>query len=471
MIMKKVLLSLAAMAIAGTASSQLPTTTKELGLKGNVLSVEYYKYEYKENFGEPTEGNLEEINSTFFDENGRSVVFRTGRVMNSGREVYPYTYIYSYSKDEDKTKIDITEKYDNGRQYDKLTPINQYLNKFGKTTTDLENQYNENGYPKHRGEIYKNSDDVITKLDLYSRSGQAEKEKLVYRRVAKPLGNGVYEFTVFNKYGETALTYKETYKNGLLVSIDNKDRREYKYSDGHPLKIVTPAPGKKTYNAKGQIVSYTDESSTSMTFEYKCYYNDKGDLEKVTCGQVGKPSNDHEIYGNYKYDSHGNWIYRTVFCGYQKNIEKRVIEYCSSADELKAKSHFIEVPDNKSENEFLDFYSQNMKHKSFTAKIPLSVYDVNQTSQPEASDIIITVVLIFDADNTCQELIRAGYDETKKIKKKKMHEILREQYNIGEYEKIPYKYNNGIITMKGDQYKFESGTLVNVTKNYRFTNM
>ena len=337
--MKRHVSAFAAIIISTAAFCQLPTTVKELDLKGNVLSLAYYKYEYKENFGEPTEGNLETINSTFFDETGRSIVERTGFVMSSGSEIRPYTYLFSYSTDGDNTKIDYVEKKNKDR-----IPMSQYLNQFGKAAPEIENQYNEDSWPKKRVEIYKNADDVIVKFDIFNKTAQAEAEKLVYRRIAKPLGNGVYEYTVYNKYGETAVTYRETYKNSLLVSIDNKDRREYKFSDGHPIKITTHAPGNKTYNAKGQIVSYTDASSTSMTFEYKCYYNDKGDLEKVTCGQLGKPANDHEIYGNYKYDSNGNWIYRTVFCGYQKYIEKRVIEYCVSTDELKTKSHFLEAP-------------------------------------------------------------------------------------------------------------------------------
>ena len=59
--MKRICVTFATALISTATFSQVePTTVKNEHLKGNVLSVAYTKYDYKENFGEPTEGKIQE---------------------------------------------------------------------------------------------------------------------------------------------------------------------------------------------------------------------------------------------------------------------------------------------------------------------------------------------------------------------------------------------------------------------------
>ena len=68
-------------------------------------------------------------------------------------------------------------------------------------------------------------------------------------------------------------------------------------------------------------------------------YNDKGDLSH-TSNKDFKIWSDGYFYENYKYDSHGNWIFRTwgAKAGEPKYIETREIIYCDTKDELKGKA-------------------------------------------------------------------------------------------------------------------------------------
>ena len=74
-----------------------PTTLKVGNLKGNVLSVMSATYEYKENFGDPIAGKMRGFPvTTFYDEQGRSIVTRT--IADGSYNVSSYSYLFKYEE-------------------------------------------------------------------------------------------------------------------------------------------------------------------------------------------------------------------------------------------------------------------------------------------------------------------------------------------------------------------------------------
>lgn len=76
---KNVLLTAAAALMSIAASAQIPAEPKRLAddnLTGNVLAVKYGKYQYLENFGEPTTGKIEDENVRFYDVKAQSEQLR-----------------------------------------------------------------------------------------------------------------------------------------------------------------------------------------------------------------------------------------------------------------------------------------------------------------------------------------------------------------------------------------------------------
>lgn len=71
--MKKMFFTIAAFSLITTAAfCQEPTTLKSDNLKGNVFSVTISQYEFKENFGEPVEGNLRWKEAKIYNEEGKA---------------------------------------------------------------------------------------------------------------------------------------------------------------------------------------------------------------------------------------------------------------------------------------------------------------------------------------------------------------------------------------------------------------
>ena len=466
--MKKLVMAIAAVSITTAAFSQNPTTVKDENLKGNVLSVTYSKYEYKENFGEPTEGKLLEQKAIFFDDQGRSVVTRTMTPVGSSN-AWATSYVMAYSKDGANTKIDIAI-LNNG----KAMPNSSVLPVFSQASKALENQYSSDAWPKKRAEIISDANGVITKWDVFEKIAQQEKEKLIGRRIATSAGNGVYGCKIYNKQGESVWDYKETYKGGLLTFLDNP--RWFSGISSGKMEVNPKEAGNYEYDKNGRVIKYTQQKK-NYGEEYFYNRNEHGDLVKVIRGQIGKDEryqNVDEIYDNYKYDSRGNWIFRTY--AYKstapKFIEKREIQYCSSASELKSKSGFISVskPDTKSENNFIDFYNENLKGCMYVATLPLSQYNSSLASQQEASDIIITLRMSFFPDKTCMTSRGAERDYEKVRKPKKNHLKFIEEYDGSGTTTIPYEYKDGMIIVNNEQYKVDSSTktLINIGKNITY---
>lgn len=467
--MKKLVMAIAAVSITTAAFSQNPTTVKDENLKGNVLCVTYSKYEYKENFGEPTEGKLLEQKAMFFDDQGRSVVTRTMHPVGSSSNVWPTSYVMAYSKDGTNTKIDVAILGNSG-----ALPNSAVLPVFSQASKALENQYSSDAWPKKRAEITCDANGVITKWDVFEKIAQQEKEKLVGRRIATSAGNGVYGCKIYNKQGESVWDYKETYKGGLLTFLDNP--RWFSGISSGKMEVNPKEAGNYEYDKNGRVIKYTQQK-TNYGEEYFYNRNEHGDLVKVIRGQIGKDEryqNVDEIYDNYKYDAQGNWIFRTY--AYKstapKFIEKREIQYCSSASELKSKSGFISVskPGPENNNELIDFYNENLRFNLFVATLPLSEYNSSLASQPEASDIIVTLRMSFISDKNCMTSRQAIWDTEKVTKPKKNHLKFVQEYSSDDTTTVPYEYKDGVIIVNNEQYKFDSSTktLVNIGKNITY---
>ena len=314
--MKKVLLSLAVMAIATTAMGQKLSllewnraepadikSAKEWNLKGNVLSVKYSQYEYMENFGEPTAGKKNWEMTTYYDENGRPL---------------------------------ISEKISNGN-------INGYIHEY--ITEGVQTTVNTVGFlnasPERHTRVFQKG---ILISHTYYHHGRID-EKLV----GKHNPDKSWAFTCYNSRGETQEKSTRTFNaNGQIVKMEYSQYGPYnnKYSGYY---INTPLAGTYKYNSYGFLCWYQEpKAPKDLYMEY--LYNDKGDLTNsvATWTESGRPGtpkkkkrdDEKKEYSDYVYDSNGNWIQRVVW-NHQfkpKYIEKREIEYCASKEELKAKA-------------------------------------------------------------------------------------------------------------------------------------
>ena len=457
--MKKLLFTIAATMIYYVAFGQVePTTIKNEHLNGNVLSVAYTKYDYKENFGEPTEGKIQEQSAIIFDEQGRSVLIR------KKRGYLPTSFVLSYSQDGTDSKVSVTEL--SGERMDEST--------FAQLASDpsgaLEGTYNQNSWPQIRGEMTCDASGVILKYDVYKKIAQTVNEALICRKIAKPAGNGLYACKIYNERGETEFDFKETYKDGFLTFLDNPS--EFMHISSGDIILRPRHAGTYEYNANGLVAKYVQQSK-NMPMEYLYSYNDRGYLTKVTCGQAGKGEkyqNLEEEYDNYKYDDHGNWVYRTVAYqpGKPKYIEKRQITYCSSPDEIKQKLSGlnVSVPDTKAGEDYTNFYNKYLKGGGFSTEIPLTQYYPQLASEKGADKMTAFIVVGFYAGYDGAFSLRV--DMPTKITAKM--EKLAAQYTI-EHTKYKYEYKDGILTMNNEEYKIDpaTGNLIDIKRNIILT--
>ena len=457
--MKKVCIALAAVSLISTAAfSQVePTTVKNEHLKGNVLSVAYTKYDYMENFGEPTEGKIQEQSAIIFDEQGRSVLIR------KKKGYLPLSFVLSYSQDGADTKINIA----------KLSGDRMDENSFAQLASDpsgaLEGAYNQNNWPQIRGEITSDASGVIVKYDIFEKKAQTVNEALICRRIAKRSGNGLYACKIYNVRGETEFDFKETYKDGVLTFLDNPS--EFMHISSGDIKLRPRHAGTYEYNTTGLVTKYVQQNK-NMPMEYLYSYNDEGDLTKVTCGQAGKGEkyqNLEEEYDNYRYDDHGNWIYRTVAYeqGKPKYIEKRQITYCSSPDEIKQKLSGLNVtvPDVKAGEDYANFFNKHLKNGNFKVEIPLTQYYPELASEKGADKMTAFIVVGFYAGYDGAFSLRVDMPTKTTAKMEK----LAAQYTV-ERTKYKYEYKDGVLTMNNEEYKIDSaGNLINTKRNVTFT--
>lgn len=335
--MKKILFSLVALVAATNVFGQEPEPTKlrDANLKGNVLAVQYGKFEYKENFGEPTAGDVRELNSTFYDEKGRSILYRT---LSYGYDrTYAHSYLFEYADEGNNVKVsrpslqtvntrDVYTAYEQA-----LLAANGAFEELMRTTPNKDN-HNNTCFPYLLSEYTYDNAQVQILYDLkYSRDN-----KLKAKVVAKPIGGGMYEFTIYKENGEVGEKSKRTFKNGMLVKME-KERMGLIHYRGD---IPSPEAGTYTYDTKGNLTHILLANNEERKYDF----NEKGDIIKES-KKVYKTWSNTFFYENYKYDEQGNWISRTVGsdAGKPQFIEKRVITYCSGADELKEKAAQVQA--------------------------------------------------------------------------------------------------------------------------------
>ena len=282
--MKRIIASIVAVTATVGALGQTPVKLSDDNLKGNVFAVKYGKYEYKENFGEPTEGELLEQSSMSFDEQGRSVAISQES----------HSYVMEYLPEGANTKV----------------------------TVDDVNFGQKNIY------IYDNNN-VVIKQDFYDREELAG--RLTSSYIGSKDGYIVYEGKIYNRQGVSTVEFRAAYKNGLLMMVNNKLSNNY---NAHQ-EIKRYDPGVFTYDSNGNITSKVfNKPGDRLYYVSKYSYNANGALVKYVAGTAYNTDklNDNdahtlETYSNYKYDQQGNWIYRTVDADRPRYIEKRQITY------------------------------------------------------------------------------------------------------------------------------------------------
>ena len=294
-----------------------PVNLSEGNFKGNVLGVVFVTCQYKENFGEPTEGDVYERIATFYDETGNSFLRR-----KLNQSDYACTYFY------DKNASDgglLVTAFGVGGNIGGPN-LQDGIEAMSKLDGSFENAIKNVYVTKH--DIYEGLYDkngVRIKLDLFG-SGK----KLKSREIGKLTGNNTYEFDLYNNWGESIEKSTRTFSNGRLLKKTSPQFVSVR------ADIISPKNGTYTYDKAGRIIHYIKPNNQE---EEKYFYNPKGDLthtsSKKYTGWV-----DRNFYENYKYDSHGNWVYRTFARekGKPVRIEKRTIIYCDSKEEIKQKT-------------------------------------------------------------------------------------------------------------------------------------
>ena len=459
--MKKVIFTLAAPLVSLAAFCQEPTTLKEQNLKGKVFCVTYSKYEYKENFGEPQEGKLEEFQATFYDDQGRSILIRKKEGGHYG-EIWPYSYPMSYSKEGDNTKVKIFYVGS-----DKTMPAESFLENWKDTNMALENKYVEGRWPQECSEITYDANGVIIKWDKYSKLSASSKQELTARRIATKGANNTYECKIYASDGGVGKQFTETYVNGKLTSLVEQR------SMMHNLPIKSSEPGKYEYNKDGQLVKFS-ESKKSLPLEYIYNRNEHGDITIINSGQIGKGEKYRNVtqkYDNYKYDNQGNWIYRTIEFNNQvpQFIEKREIIYCNSVEDIKEKGAFVSsIVSKVNDRDAVDaFYGKYLDRQFFEAKMPLPEYDTSYAKQKGADKMTVVIRVSFESGGKCSYSRRLEYSSNVPFK---MYKLV-EEWNSNSDEKYRYVIKDGIITMNNEQYKIDpnTGNLTNITKNLQFS--
>ena len=338
-VMKKILFCFVVILVSSNVLSQEPVPTKlsDANLKGNVLSVVYGKYQFKENFGEPTTGKVEQVKATYYNEKGWSVLIRDIQISTS--YLLANSYLVTYEKDGEFQKVKVVGIGATNNPSD----LNNYLPTFGSNESSFEQLMKSipkqfsGCQPTNWSEFVLDKFGVIIQYDLHRNKWS--NGKLIEKLVAKPVENGSYNFVIYKESGDAVSKTKRTFYQGLLTKVE--DANKGRLTNYRP-KFATPEAGIYKYDPKNNLVSFVTQSANERNKEEtKYYYNDKGDIVKVTKTMYfNKLERPVSFYENYKYDDQGNWIYRTygTNVGEPLFIEKRVITYCSSVDELKEKA-------------------------------------------------------------------------------------------------------------------------------------
>lgn len=118
-------------------------------------------------------------------------------------------------------------------------------------------------------------------------------------------------------------------KNGKLMDIKNAVYdangylQYYEYEKNRMLVKVTNEW--KNGKLKKQITEWWGREGKTVHETANYYYNKKGEIVKVET--ISNGVNATVEYSNYKYDSHGNWVRRTVSAMNAQMEQERIIEY------------------------------------------------------------------------------------------------------------------------------------------------
>lgn len=338
--MKRLLWSIAALLVAVNVFAQndveiarsmelMPTTLKQLNVKGNIYAYLYAKFEYKDYFGELQEGDRLKTEMFFFDKEGRLYLHR--RMAEENRNIRLEAISYEYD-DNGSTKINKThyttmayhQKHDFNECYEKLCTFDRSFEELMESADErLSNLYG--------GEYILDENGVMISHTVISPAHS----KILAKEIGKPTGTpGVFDFVLYDEYSKVHDKSQRTFKNGLLVKVE----REYKVA--RSSRITTPDNGTYAYNKDGRLILKT---SPDGNHEIKYEYNNHGDFvrswsrtkdfanSRDTTGKWREWIANSEHYDDYKYDDQGNWIYRTYWDkDSPKFIEKRAFVYNES---------------------------------------------------------------------------------------------------------------------------------------------
>ena len=451
--MKRIILAFAAVLTTSIAFCQEPTTVQKENLKGNVFSVMTSKYDYSENFGNPTEGKLRKKDITLFDQYGRAILYNFDD--NSFGDCFG---IVTYKVDGENTVAEVS-----------LLNAQKSLKELGTINELLNNQVLREIDHKKREIVYNNN--IVVKYDILTRSYPTSKYELDHRKTAKPIGNGTYECKLYDKSGQSFLDFKEKYApNGQLIELDNE--REYNNVYSYDKDILIPHAGKYQYNNKGQLILYTQQKKSAPD-KKEYIYNDHGDLTQDNTlvyhqGKKEYVKNKGLVYDNYKYDNNGNWIYRMVSDGKKYlYIEKRQIDYCNTTEEIesKVKELYSKLPviDMKAAEEFSDFYKKYLKGTGYTGQIPLIEYDSKYSSVKNADKVSVAIKVYF-SDPNCEGRQYLRLTMPDKYYSKFINVAEEIQNENREYK---YVYRNGKLIMNNEEYVIDTSTgeMKNITRN------
>ena len=339
--MKKIIvLSFVALCVAATSfadnwKEREPHTLRDDNLKGNVLAVKCCTYGYRLKFGEPTLGRMFEIESTAYDEKGRSILYRY--VLNYDGYLYPYSFYFEY---EDGENVKVT------RPALSACHPNQHFEKYEQSILSQGALFEHNmmtllgsndrttWHKEPSAEFIYDKNRVMTSYTIFDGSEIEQKMK------GTPTGTGgEYNFAIYYRDGSKGAECQRTYRDGLLVKEVHKFIRSTK-------KIKFGEEGTFTYDQNGHLILKLVHDQGEKEVKYEL--NSQGDRLKTFSRKkyMGKWQNwvEQGHYDNYEYDDHGNWIVRAYWKNSEEPsyLEKREIIYCESTDELKEKASALQ---------------------------------------------------------------------------------------------------------------------------------
>lgn len=303
-------------------------TVRQQKLKGIVLSVRHCVYEYRENFGDPAPGRMEKCVTIYYNERGYPELIQN----NLGG--YTHNYINKYVIEGGAMKVTSMGRLDSHERtfLGNIMTSHTYFqgNKIraklvGKQNADKTwtfKKYNALGDLVEGNTRTYNSNGQLLRLE----SPKAKRVMPAEILIPTPM-EGIYKY---DASGRLTNFQKIIKTSTLMVPHWDKSRNREVYKEVDTGSRLKEEKYKYVYNAQGDLVSYV---VTVVT----------GDQEPPNRGDRPIPNHTsvekHSLYENYKYDDHGNWIYR-VYVGngeLSRQIETREIIYCNSTDEVKSR--------------------------------------------------------------------------------------------------------------------------------------